>query len=458
MKDKKLGGRIWLNMILFGFMGQVAWAVENMFFNTFLYNSVYNGASQIAVNGSIDVMAAIRYMVAFSAATAVITTFLVGAWSDKIGKRKIFISLGYVLWGIVTGAFGFISRDNTAKLFGLTDEIRILTVTVSIVIVMDCVMTFMGSTSNDAAFNAWVTDITSTNNRATVESVLALLPVVAMGAVMGLGGVAANNYSAFFIGLGAVVSLCGIIGIFTLKDSGDGVKKEAPYIKELFYGFKPSVIKGNSRLYLSLAAVAVFNIAFQVFFPYIFIYISNNKNFSLDEFVKGLTPAVIAVAGVAVIAVVVLLIVMGRIIDKYGKEKFIFVSIALFIIGLIIMWKNDSNIAMFIVGAIPMLAGYGLLMVMLNSTVRDFTPEDKAGLFQGVRMIFQVLLPMVIGPAIGDLICKVSSITYINDYNVEQRAPGAVMFVAAAVVALFIIVPIIPIMKKGFRPTVENDQ
>ena len=41
----KLGGRIWFNVILFGFMGQIAWAVENMLFNTFLYNAIYNGAS-----------------------------------------------------------------------------------------------------------------------------------------------------------------------------------------------------------------------------------------------------------------------------------------------------------------------------------------------------------------------------------------------------------------------------
>jgi len=152
-KSNKLGGRIWFNIILFGFMGQIAWSVENMYFNTFLYNSVYNGASQNAVNGSLDVMSAISAMVAFSAATAVITTFFAGTLSDKTGKRKWFISIGYILWGIVTASFGLISRDNTASLFGLTDEVKILTATVCIVIVMDCVMTFMGSTGNDAAFN-----------------------------------------------------------------------------------------------------------------------------------------------------------------------------------------------------------------------------------------------------------------------------------------------------------------
>ncbi|NLA72752.1 MAG: hypothetical protein GX848_02850, partial [Clostridiales bacterium] len=84
MAKDKLKGRVWFNLIVFGFMGQIAWNVENMYFNTFLYNSVYNGASQAAVDGSLDVMTAISIMVAASAATAVITTFLIGILSDKL--------------------------------------------------------------------------------------------------------------------------------------------------------------------------------------------------------------------------------------------------------------------------------------------------------------------------------------------------------------------------------------
>ena len=72
-------------------MGQIAWAVENMFFNTFLYNSIYNGATQEAVNGSVDVMSAISTMVAASAAFTVVATFFMGTLCDKIGNRKPFI-------------------------------------------------------------------------------------------------------------------------------------------------------------------------------------------------------------------------------------------------------------------------------------------------------------------------------------------------------------------------------
>ena len=210
-ENKKISKRVWFNIILFGFMGQIAWNIENMYFNTFLYNSVYsNGATQAAIDGTMPVMKAISIMVALSAATAVITTFIMGNLSDKMKKRKVFISVGYILWGIVTGAFGLITRDHIATLFSLSDEVKILTATVWTVIIMDSVMTFMGSTSNDSAFNAWITDITAPENRPQVETVLAALPMVAMGLVIVLGSFAQSGkigYDVFFLALGAFVNL-----------------------------------------------------------------------------------------------------------------------------------------------------------------------------------------------------------------------------------------------------------
>ncbi|MBR6313918.1 MAG: hypothetical protein IKR49_04685 [Clostridia bacterium] len=98
MHQKKISARLWFNMILFGLVGQLAWNVENMYFNTFLYNSIYsNGASQAAIDGSMPVMTAISIMVALSAATAVITTFVMGTLSDRLNRRKLFISVGYIV-------------------------------------------------------------------------------------------------------------------------------------------------------------------------------------------------------------------------------------------------------------------------------------------------------------------------------------------------------------------------
>lgn len=450
----KLKGVQWFNLILFGLMGQIAWAVENMYFNTFLYNSVYNGATQTAINGSIDVMDAISRMVAFSAVAAVVTTFIMGVLSDRVNSRKWFISIGYILWGIITACFGFITRDNVALLFHLSNEVKILTATVVTVIVMDCVMTFMGSTSNDSAFNAWVTDITDVTNRATTESVLTLMPVFAMVIVMAMGGfVGAIGYPAFFIALGSVVALCGIIGIFTVKDSrAQKVSAEKQsFFAEFIYGFKPSVVKTNKNLYLSLCAMAIFNIAYQVFFPYIFIYLQHSLDFTFDKLLAGITPKMIIIAVVCLVALVAGIISLGRLMDKFGKDKFIYASILLFIAGLVITGINDKSLAGFGIGMLITMAGYGCFMILLGATIRDFTPEDKTGMFQGIRMIFMVLLPMVIGPVIGKEICKISAITYTNEYDVVQSAPGAVMFFAAAAVGALIFLPVIFLKKNGLK-------
>lgn len=447
-KTNKLGGRIWFNIILFGFMGQIAWAVENMFFNTFLYNAIYNGASQTAVDGSIDVMSAISIMVAASASFTVIATFLVGTWSDKAGKRKKFIAFGYILWGIVTAAFGVISRDNTASLFHLTDEVKILTVTVAIVIVMDCVMSFIGSSGNDAAFNAWVTDVTSTKNRATVESVLALLPLIATAAVMGLAGaVGTIGYDVFFIVLGAIVSVCGICGLFTLKDGQIHTEVSESYLKDLVYGFKPSVVKENKKLYLALTACCLSSTAFQVFFPYIFIYLGNVMHFSLDSVLASLTPTIIAIAAVVLILAIALLIFTGKLMDKFGKDKFMVFSVILYLLGLIAT-GFAKNLAVFFVCAVPALLGWALFSIAMNASVRDFMPEGKVGVFQGIRIIFFVLIPMIVGPFIGNLVCRISSVTYTNEYGVVTSAPGSVMFWAAAAVAIFILIPVMVLRKK----------
>ena len=456
---RKLTGGQWFNLILFGLMGQIAWAVENMYFNTFLYNSVYNGASQNAVDGAMNVMDAISRMVAFSAAAAVITTFIMGILSDRMNKRKWFISIGYILWGIITAAFSLITRDNVGAFLHLSDEIKILNATVITVIVMDCVMTFMGSTSNDSAFNAWVTDTTNTHNRATVESVLALLPIFAMVIVMAMGGVVGSvGYPAFFATLGGVVTICGVIGLFTVKDNREGkaVSEKKPFIQEFIYGFKPSVVKENSGLYLSLAAICIFNTAYQVFFPYIFIYLQHKLDFTMDKLIAGLTPVTIAITLLVVIAVVVLIISMGRIMDKFGKDKFIYASVVFFVVGLVIT-GFQKTLGGFAIGAAITMVGYGLLMILLGATIRDFTPEDKTGMFQGIRMIFMVLVPMIVGPFIGKEICRISEITYTNEYGVVQAAPGYVMFFAAAIVGVFIIVPVFFLKRKGLKANDKED-
>mgnify|MGYP003291536383 FL=1 len=38
-KTKKLGAKFWLALTIFSLMGQIAWVVENMYLNVFIYKS-----------------------------------------------------------------------------------------------------------------------------------------------------------------------------------------------------------------------------------------------------------------------------------------------------------------------------------------------------------------------------------------------------------------------------------
>lgn len=453
MSKTKLGARTWLNLILFGFMGQVAWNVENMYFNTFLCNFIYGNASPDAVSGSMSVTDAVAWMVALSAVVAVLTTFIMGNLSDKINNRKIFISVGYILWGIVTACFGFISLDNTAKLGTFSSAAGILTATVWIVIGMDCLMTFMGSTSNDSAFNAWVTDVTDTGNRTTVETVLTILPVAATGAVTAAGALVVSvGYPAFFFGLGGFVTVCGVLGLFTMKDSrSGGVNKNAHYWSDLFYGMRPSVIKENSRLYLTLATMCIYGTAVQVFFPYLIVYLEHSElNFleRLPELFSG---------GALVVTIVMLLLTVGALVffvtqvEKVGKAKCLVICGVLFGAGLIAVSFVKTPL-MFLVCACPFLVGYAMLGIILGAVIRDFTPADKTGMFQGVRMVFVVLIPMVAGPRLASLAAKNSSITYINDLGAQNALPSSMMFLISGVLGLCMFAALIPLLKKGLRP------
>ena len=206
MEKSKLGLRKWLSFIVAGLIGQLAWAIENNYLNVFVFDCTGDTLY-------------ITLMTVFSAIAATITTLFMGALSDRLGKRKLFISVGYIIWGISIIMFAFL---DPRKDYSFVAHSALLSGT--FIVIMDCVMTFFGSTANDAAFNAFVTDNTETSNRGKVESVLSILPLVAMIAVVLLQGMLVgekkagvdSNWLWFFVVFGGITTLSGIACIFLL--------------------------------------------------------------------------------------------------------------------------------------------------------------------------------------------------------------------------------------------------
>lgn len=422
---EKLTKRIWASFLLVGLVGQFAWTIENMYFNVFLYNTISADTNAIAT------------MVAASAITATLTTLLMGALSDSIGKRKPLIVGGYLLWGLSTLAFGFITVENAAKWFPAANAVQAAAV---MVIVMDCVMTFFGSTANDAAFNAYVTDVTTEHNRGRAESVLAILPLISMLIIFGAfdGMTQAGKWREFYLIFGGLVTVTGVIAAFLLKD-GSIEKKNDTYFKNIIYGFRPAVIRQNGMLYLSLIAFMIFNIAVQVFFPYFIIYLQTYLAIDAYAVVLGIALVVASVASVA----------FGGVIDKVGKLKFVLPAAIVMLAGLVMMYFARGFWFVIVAGAI-MMSGYMLVTAALSGTIRDYTPRDKIGHFQGIRMIFAVMLPMIIGPFIGSAVIKGSGQTYV-ELGVVKDVPTPAIFLAGAVTLLLVFVPVLLLRKKENR-------
>ena len=125
------------------------------------------------------------------------------------------------------------------------------------------------------------------------------------------------------------------------------------------------------------------------------------------------------------------------------------------IIGLALVYPM-KNIFGFALGAAVFGLGLIAFGIVLSAAVRDLTPADRAGAFQGVRMIFTVMLPMVIGPWIGTkVITHFSQFhalgTYVNDYGEAVASPVPEIFLFAAGVAALILIPAIVLMKKGLK-------
>jgi MFS family permease len=432
--------RNWSILILFGLIGQIAWSVENMYFNLFVFETVAPSLETVTL------------MVQLSGIVATVATLIAGTFSDKTGNRAGFISVGYIIWGISVALFGFLSPSTVETLLGVSSE-RAVFVTLVAVVVGDCIMTLFGSTANDASFNAWVTDNTRPSFRGSVEGILAILPLVAMLIVAGGFGilVEAIGYKMLFLSLGLVIVACGIIGIWLIKDSPSLTKNGT--LKDIFYGFKPSVVKGNPSLYVTLLIVMVYGIACQVFMPYLIIYMKTYLDFSVVEYS--------VVFGAAIIIGAIINVFLGRLSDRKNKYSLLYIACAILTIGLMGMYvfKEGSKpvlLLTFGIAGFVMITGYIFVSALCGSIVRDNTPENAVGKLQGVRMVFSVLIPMLIGPMIGNAVNKARNIPLPNmdsaDVMTTQYIPAPEIFLVGAIasVAMFALIPIlVKINKKG---------
>lgn len=426
MKKTKLSGRFWTALAVFGLVGQVAWVVENMYFNVFIYKMFRASAADISA------------MVAASAVAAALTTILMGAVSDRAGKRKVFICAGYIAWGLSIGAFALLRTDVIGRLFPAAASAAAVGVTLTIV--MDCVMTFFGSTANDACYNAWLTDSTDETNRGSAEGVNAMMPLVAIlavfGGFMGFDLDRAESWSRIFLLIGGAVLCAGALGFAVVREPRLTAASGRSVWANIVCGFRPASVRAHPRLYRILGAFAVFGISIQIFMPYLILYYT--ETLGLDQYVLILAPAILIAAAATVL--------FGRLYDRWHFKKSVALALSVLMAGYVLLYLFTGTALVF-AGSLLMMTGYLAGMTVFGASIRDNIPQGMAGSFQGLRICGQVLIPGVIGPWIGALVLR-SAATVVNSDGTVSFIPNANIYLAALAAAAAVWLALIPLLRR----------
>ena len=430
-KTKASGFQFWLLVWGLGIAGQLCWNIENQWFNTFVY-------AKIAKDPTI-----ISFMVAVSAIATTIATFIFGTMSDRMGRRRPFIAIGYILWGIFTILFG--TTEFIAK--GASTVSKAVMLAGTAVVLADALMSFFGSMGNDAGFNVWLNDKMTEKNRGQIGAALATQPVI--GTIIGtvLGGILIgknDNYMRLFIIMGGLVILCGILALFLVKDEPDlKPNKRGSFRDQLFSAFNFRELMKHKELLWVFLVLTVYFIAFNVYYPHVGNYMIYYLGFSPDNI--GI------IQGIALILGMFSVIPASRLLNRnrFVAASSIAIIFSVTGVGMLGLFgrpgKVDPTTILnwnLLIGMFFFGCGYIMFMQVTSVWMKQLFPEEAKGQFEGFRIIFFVLIPWVVSPLIANPIIKSNG--QITDTNgMAAYLPTHVLFLISTALIILTFVPLV---------------
>lgn len=428
---KKRGFSFWFLVWGLGIAGQICWNMENQWFNTFVY-------AKIAKDPTI-----ISWMVAISAIATTISTFLFGCVSDRKGKRKIFAAVGYILWGVFTIVFGMTQLITGGSGNGTGSVIIVAGLAV---VLADAVMSFFGSMGSDVGFNAWMNDHMDENNRGQLGAALATQPVIGTIAGTVIGGMlvgADDNYMRLFLVMGIIVIIFGLYSLVAMKDSPELRPSVRGSFSQQFFSIF------NIKEYIKLKELIWVNFALAMYFIAFNMYFTHLGNYMI--YYLGFTPDLMGyMEGLGLVLAMISVVPSAKLINKGYIPQLCQVSVILNcigvgILGLFVRPDNVDTTTMMnpvlLIGIFILGLGYLLFLQSISVWGKQLYPEDARGQFEGIRIVFFVLIPMIVAPLISNPIIKTSG-EFIDENGFTAYLPTHTLFLVGAVLVLVTLLPL----------------
>jgi MFS family permease len=255
-----------------------------------------------------------------------------------------------------------------------------------------------------------------------------------LGALIDLIG-----YTFFFYAIGLLVSITGLISSFLLKDvsvlRGKSSAETGGFFSHLIEVFSVETIKNNRELFLVFMALGLFATSVQVFLPYQIIYMEHFLKYSLTE--AGLASAV------GVLVAIFTAIPVGRLTDRGHGPALAFLAPLLLAVAL---WMVSfvRTIVPLSIGLAIGTAAFIMMLIVAIAWVKNLMPPQNRGQFEGVRMIFMVGIPMIVGPVTGSSIISRYGLPTISN-GIEGFIPTPLLFQVAGTMVLLSLIPLIAI-------------
>jgi MFS family permease len=306
---------------------------EQSYFNTYLVHVLFLPEIYISI------------MVSLSATMGLIIMIVWGILSDntrtKFGRRR-----PYLLMGIVAGV--------AMMLFGLS-------LNYFICLIIDVVIIGLASNAFLLAERSLIPDTIEVEKRGKANGIINLISYI--GLLIGVAFLLIGNelfgipdprpgatgtiitqeghFILLFVG-GFVFAFVGIIGFIFIKEKpvSEPSEKER-FFGNLWKGFKKVEWNSLKEFLKILIALLIFQSGIASVMPFLFVFIFD-QGFSTLQLLLGIV--------FAVPALIIATIFLGRLSDKFGRKRFIPLSMIIVSIGYLIMPFSSGNYIIFKIG------------------------------------------------------------------------------------------------------------
>jgi len=349
----------------------------------------------------------ISIMVSLSATVGLIWMIIWGIKSDntrsKYGRRRPYLLFGFIA-GIAMIAFAF------AEDFLMC-------------IILDAIIIGIASNAFYVAQRSLIPDLIEPEHRGRANGIAGSLANVGLFVAIGLTLVANEIYTVrrgtgniitreghlflFSIG-GLAIIFSGMIGFMLLKEvhlTELPPKKE--FMEELKAIFDLEEFKKQNQFFRIVIAQTIYRAHVFVVLPFLFIYLFS---LALTTFELLLT------IGVSIPVIIVAMIILGKVADKFGRKVSITPGIIIACIGFFLMpvatFFPQYKIIILIVAMPLVLVGLIGLDVPLAAWSQDLLPEDKRGKFLGILNVVNTL-SQIIGATVGGIIATIYGLVWV---------------------------------------------